>query len=351
MATVPFCTREAVKTALDSQLTARDDARVDRAIKTAAETIVGDLHRGFAPITATRSFDWPNNQYAPPYRLWLDGNELVSVTSITVDGVALTVGTYTLRRSDDLDQPPYDRIELDTDSSSTFSGASSHQQAVVVVGVWNGDNTHAAAGALAEALETTTETDVNVTDVSTIGVGSLLRVGTEWMLVTAKTMLDSGQNLGANLTASEGDTLVNLTLGTAFHVGEELLIDAERMLLVDIAANNGVVKRAWNGSVLAAHTAPADIFVPRTLMVERGAQGSTAATHLTAAALTVWVPPPLIESLAIAEAITTLQQELAAYGRTVGAGENEREAAGKGLEHIRRDAMVRYGRQARVGAI
>lgn len=350
MAAVSYCTREAVKTALDSQLTARDDSRVDRAIASATDTIRGDLHRDFHPVIATRSFNWPNHQYAATWRLWLDGNEVITVTTLVAGGVTIPSTDFLLRRADDLDQPPYDSIEIDLSSSATFSAGDTHQQSIVVTGLFGYRDDSAPAGQLAEALDAS-ETGVDVTDVSMIGVGSLIRCENERMTVTAKTVLDSGQNLGTNLTAAASDTLVNLTLGTAFHVGEEILIDAERMLLTDIAGNNGVVKRQWNGTVLAAHTAPADIYVPRTLTVERGAAGTTAATHSTATALTVWTPPPLIESLAVAEAIVTIQQEMAAYGRTVGSGDNEREAAGRGLEHIRNDAMHAFGRQARVGAI
>ncbi len=72
--------------------------------------------------------------------------------------------------------------------------------------------------------------------------------------------------------------------------------------------------------------------------VERAAVGTTAATHSDAAAVTRNVAPGPIVDLCIAEAITVYQQESSGYGRTIGSGDNLREARGRGLEEIRRDA-------------
>jgi hypothetical protein len=343
-----YATREAAKAAWDLKLTARDDARVDRALASATASTNDQLHWAhFHPVVATRYFDWPNRSYADAGRLWLDNQGLITLTSITTGGDTIAPGSVLLEPVNE--GPPFDRIELDLDTSASFGGATGRQQNIAITGVWGYRNTTVPAGALAETLDNS-ETGVDVTDSSAIGVGSLITCESERMVATAKSLLDSGQNLGTNLTAQQNAELVNLTSGAAFHTGEVITIDAEQMLLVDIAGNNGVVKRAWNGSTLAAHTAPADIYVPRTLTVERGACGTTAANHLTATALTVWQAPPLVESLCIAEATVLIQQELAAYGRTVGSGENERESAGKGLLHIRSDAATAHGR-TRLGAI
>jgi len=172
------------------------------------------------------------------------------------------------------------------------------------------------------------------------------------MIVTAKSFLDTTQDLQTvSVTASAGDTTIGVTTGTTFFVGETILIDAEKMLIVDIASNNLIVKRAWDGSVLAAHSQNASIYAPRTLTVTRGALGTTAAAHDTAAAITVWVVPGLVRQLAIAEAMTALQQEGSAYGRVVGSGDNQREASGKGLADLREQVYTRYGRKVRARAV
>jgi hypothetical protein len=59
----------------------------------------------------------------------------------------------------------------------------------------------------------------------------------------------------------------------------------------------------------------------------------------------------MINELAIAETITALEQASSGYARVVGAGNNAREATGKGLADLREQVMRMYGRRNRVAAI
>lgn len=340
-----YCTRDAVKAALDSDLTARDNAQVDRAIHSTRQRIDSLLHVAHCdPQDGTRYFPWPGDPGQRSWVLYLGEDRLVALTSATTDGTALTVGDLNLEPVNT--GPPYTRVETDRDTATTYDGSTS-QRNLALVGTWGLGDDQLPAGALAAALVDTTGTTVDVTNSAPIGVWSLLLCGTERMIVTAMGLLDSGQNLGGNLTASLANDTVNLTSGAAFTVGEVITIDAERMLLVDIAGNNGLVKRAWDGSTIAAHTATADIYVPRRLTVERGASGSTAATHALSAAVTVWDPPGELESLAVAEAVVQIENEQSAYARMVGSADGQREAAGRSTASIKalRDSVFStYGR-------
>ncbi|MGW0587457.1 hypothetical protein [Streptosporangium sp. NPDC002607] len=341
-----YCTREDVKRALDVAETARTNRQVDRAIEAATDAIEGRLHRRFYPWTGTRTFDWPNAQGARPWRLWLDQHEVVSVSELFAGGTAIAPGDYLLRPDAG---PPYTHVELNLASTAAFGGGSSHQRNIAITGIFYSDDS-GPAGALAEALDAS-ETTVDVTDSAAVGVGDIIRVSSERMIVTGRGLLDTGQNLGANLGASAAAVMVAVTTGSAYAVDEVLLVDAERMLIVDIAGNNLIVKRAWDGSVLAAHTAGADIYAARTLTVERGALGTTAATHESAAAITRHLVPGLVRDLAIALALTQLLQEQAGYARVAGAGENQREASGRGLRQLWDDATTAYGRKARIRGV
>lgn len=343
-----YCTREQTKLALDSAVTARDDDQVDRAVLAAPETIDAVLHVCHVdPRTATRRFDWPNEQRARSWRLWLEEQMLLDLTSATSGGVTLTG----LKLEPVNEGPPYDRVETNLAGSSSFETGNTPQQSILLAGLWGLGNDLAPAGALAGALGTTTGTAVTVNDGSKIGVWSLIAVEAERMIVTAKDWVDTGVNMTGDLDPLSSDTIVGLTTGTSFHVGEELLIDGEAMLLVGIAGNNGIARRAVDGSVLAAHAGGADIFARRALTVERGASGSTAATHVDATAVQVWRPPFLLNSWAIAETQCQVLNEQAAYGRTVGSGDNQREAAGRQLQLIRDRAEAAWGRVMRTGAV
>ncbi|MFD9618498.1 hypothetical protein ACFWB2_14680 [Streptomyces virginiae] len=343
-----YCSREDVKSALDFKETARSDAKVDRVIESASRSIEALCHRRFYPTLATRRFDWPGEQSARPWRLWLGSNELISVSAMSSGSTVFTAGEYLLRRSDDLDEPPYTRVELDLNSSASFGG-STMQQAISVTGLFGFRDDEIAAGTVAGAIDTSA-VRLDVTDSSAIGVGSLIRIGTERLTVTAKSQKDTGQNLQAPIGANAGEVTVAVSDGTAFSVGEVLLLDAERMLVVDIAGNNLIVKRNWDGSVLAAHTST-DIYAPRTLTVTRGVLGTTAQAVSNGASIARWEPPGPVRELCIAESLNSLQQALAGYARTAGSGDGERELKLAGLASLRQSVYRAYGRMARLRAV
>lgn len=347
---IRYTTREAVKLALDVKNTARADWEVDAALDSSTESIHGLTHRRFYPWTGTRYFDWPSGRYSTPWRLWLDFNEMASVTALVSGGTTLTTDQYFLRRSDDVDEAPYDQIQIDLSGSGSFSSGATRQRAIQATGVFIGcPVAEDPAGALAEGLDDS-ETSVDVTDSAAIGVGHIIRVGSERMIVNDKRMITTGQTLQTPLTANLNNETVAVTDGTAYAVGETLLLDAERMLIVDIAGNNLIVKRKWDGSTVATHTG-STIFAQRTLVVERGALGTTAAAHDTATSIVRFRPPALVSELALAETLNTLLQHRSGYSRTVGSGENERESSGRGLREVRADCRRAHGRKARVSAV
>src|SRR5512134_960678 len=170
MADVWYTTREAVKLALDFKETARDNARVDEAIAAASAEIEGKLHRKFYPQVAVISFDYPNIQYARPWRLWLDQHELISIDTLTSGSEEISANDYILYPTDG---PPYTRIEIDLDATQTFGVGSTHQNDISISGVFGYRNDEIPAGALAEALDSS-ETSVDVTNSALIGVGSII---------------------------------------------------------------------------------------------------------------------------------------------------------------------------------
>lgn len=334
-----YATREQIKTALDSADT-RSNADVDRAAASATEDVDALCHRVFWPRAAARTFDWPNGAQtgAPSWQLWLDRHDLISLTAASSGGETLSTGDVLLRPDDG---PPFTRVELDRSSTASFGGGDTPQRDITLTGLWGYRNDETPAGALAAAVASTTATSVTVTDSAAVGIGALLRVGAERMIVTGKTMASTGQT--GSLAADDTARTLTVTDGTAFAPGETLLLDAERVTVDDIAGNTLVVRRAQDGTALAAHTG-ATIYAPRTLTVERGAGGTTAAEHDSAAALVVWQPPPLVHELALALAVTTVMQTRAGYARTAGTGDQQRETTGRGVAEARKRCRAAHGR-------
>jgi hypothetical protein len=343
-----YATREAVMSALDVRGSARPTADVDAAIESSSRGIDGDrpgggfLRRRFYPEMRTQAFDWPSSQFGGWWRLWLDADELVSVTSVTDGAVTLDPSKYRLRPDHG---PPYSYLEIDLATGTAWTSATR----ISITGVYGHGADEVPAGALSAGINASV-TSVTVTNAAAVDVGHILRADTERMIVTDRAMVDSTQNIGGNLDAMTSTVAVPVTTGSAYAPGEVILVDSERMLIEDVSGNTLVVRRAWSGSTLAAHTTGADIFVSRGLTVTRGALGTTAAIHSAVALARHVVPGPVVD-LAVAETLNTLLQRRTGYARTVGGGDVERDAPGGSLADVRERARAAYGRKLRGRAV
>jgi hypothetical protein len=339
-----YCTREDIKRALDVKETARNNDQVDRAAAAATASVDEQMHTrpgGFYPWAGTRVFDWPDGYSDDRWRVWLSEWTLAEATSVSAGGTAVT--GYLLSPEDG---PPYVSVDIDRSTSDTFEVGDYAQRRVSVTGTFaDAPVVTAPAGALESAVADADATTITLTDGAAAGVGQLLVIGDERLIVTGRSMVDTTQNLADDLTASMNVEIVPVGDGSAFVEGEVVMIDAEKMLVVEIAGNNLIVKRGWDGSTLAAHTTGADVYAPRRLTVERGALGTTAAQHADAAAVRKHLVPPLIRQLSIAEALVNMQQENSGYGGKIGSGDSERPAAGAGIEDLRARAYAAHGRK------
>ncbi len=356
MGRVFYTTRESVQDAFDVKEAAHRSAQIDEAIASASDDIDGWLNRhkhGLAPRTATRYFSWPTRNFSQAWRLWLDENEVVSVTTLTAGGTVIAAADYFLEPVNS--GPPFTHIEIDLDSQASFSNSGTAQRAISILGTWGINDDRKSAGTIDEALDAS-ETGVDVSDSSLVGVGSVLTVDSERMLVTGRTSKSTAVTLTGGMNALNSDRTIE-GVSAGFSVGETLLVDSERMKIVENNGTDLTVIRAYDGSVLAAHSTGATIFAYRTVTVERGALGTTAATHSTGATLQTWDVPSLVRDLCKAEAITRLEQEFSAYGARVYSDEAERDSAGtevvsgRGLSDLRKSCARKYKRKFRKRAI
>lgn len=339
-----YTTREAVKAALDLAETSRSDAQVDRLIDSASRRVESLCHRRFYPERDTRSFAWPSDQMGRSWRFWLDQHELISVETLTSGGTTIASSDYFLEPQ--ASGPPYTRLELDLASSASFGGGDTPQRDLTILGVFGYSGDTRDGGTLATSASSSVGT-LDVTDGAAVGVGDLLLIGTEYVQVTGRRQLDTGQTLAAALTASKAATTVTVQDGAEFAPGETVLVDGERMLVTDVAGDNLVVVRAWDGTTLAAHELAATVYAPRTLVVERGVLGTTAAAHDAAATIGVHEVPGPVASYVLADAVFHLQQEQAGYGRSIGSGDTARQVSGRGLAELRAEVRASHGRKAR----
>lgn len=346
-----YCTREDVKLALDISPTLRDNALIDRAIQSAATDIYGLLHRRFYPEDNTKYFDWPNEDSAYPWRLWFHQYDLISATQVTTGSQVIPLNSIFFEPANKEADEPYTYLELNRATSAAFGAGTTPQHDISITGTWGYSASTSPAGVLDLALTDTTGTSVLVSDSSLIGVGQILLIGSERMLVSDRAMTTTGVSLGSDLASSASSVSVSVSAGNELAPGEVILIDSERMLITDISGNTLTVKRAWEGSVLASHNSGAAVSAGRLLTVVRGSLGSTAATHSLSASVSKYTFPGLIADLAVALALNNFLQATSGYSRTVGEGDSLRNASGAGLENLTQRAIARYGRKARMRVI
>ena len=328
MARPTYATVEQLQAATDFKTTGYETDRLKRLLESASALIDRKFHRHFYPLTETRTYTDP--YFTTPRRttssgFWLEA-DLQSLTSATADSTAQTVGDIELYSS--TYGPPYSWVGL--------TGSD-----IDLVGVWGYTNDTESAGTITANIASTTATTCACSNSSAVGLGDLITINSERFIVTGKAMLDTGVDFSSGgTTADVSDNAITMD-GAGLLVGETILADAEKMLIVEYNSGTEVatVKRAYDGSILATHTTPS-VYAPRTLTITRGATGSTAATHTSADAISRNVAPPLITSLCVAEALVGYEQEASGFARTIGSGDNTREAKGVGLAAIRRDASV-----------
>jgi hypothetical protein len=345
---VSYCTREDVKSALDIQTTARVNAQIDREIDSASRAIEGDLLRYFYPTVATQTFDWPGHQYETSWILRLGARELTSITQVLAAGVDITADCFLRPDAAPLRGFPFTKVEINLASNSAaFNSGSTFQRAISVSGTFGfcADET---AGGTVTAFADTTGTTGTVSDGSLMGVGSILRVDSERMIVTGKNMANTGQTVTTSPTAQANTNSIGVSDGTQFDVDEVIMVDAEKMRIDDIAGNQLIVTRAWDGSVLAAHTSGTTVYASRLLTVERGVLGTTAATHSASAPVFVHIVPGLIRTLAVAETLNSLGQERRGYAQALKRGSTGDPSSDRdvstGLDDIRKRAIAKYAR-------
>lgn len=338
--------------------TARNDWQVDRAIQSASRNIEAHLHRRFYPQDTTRYFDWPNFQYAYPWRIWLNQYELAAPATAVTTGTAggtlpgETIPLSAVNFEPFNEGPPFTYIELRRDLTYSFGAGPTPQRDVAITGTFGYSVDTDPAGTLAAAVSSTTATTVTVSDGSLVGVGNLLIVDSERMLVSERANVDTGQTvLSGVTTASTADVALGVPDGTQVHVNEVIQVDSERMLIVDVTGNTATVKRAWDGTALATHSTGTHVYASRLLTVARGQLGTTAATHSNGAAASIHRVPSLIRDLALAEAVNRVLEETGGYSDPQGEGAGAIRGLGSALADLWDEAETAFGRKNRIRVI
>ena len=375
---VCYCNRTEAQRSIDFKDGLDVFASLDRALQSAADNIDGQFHRVFYPSDDTRFFDWPNQggsgggQYAEPWRLWFNENDVTVLTALVTGGQTIPLSQVFLEPVNNPQKglPFYTYLELDRSSTAAFGGnAQTPQHAIALTATWGYGADADLAGALAANVGTS-DTTITVTDGSKAGPGDLIVLGYgrgtapfpsmtgyagaiapytgERILVTDVSAVATGltQSGGGCSTQNAADNALTTTGSGALVAGEVIVLDQEDMLVEQVTGGVATVRRAWNGTPIATHSA-ATVYAFRQFSVNRAQLGTTAASYTANAAVYRHRIPPLVRDLAIAEAAGQVLQEGAGYARTTGSGESAHPAPGIALADKWDEARARHGRKAR----
>lgn len=350
-----YATREAVALSLEATNKVASTRLIDRRLEASSRAVEGILKRRFYPERRTVYVDWPNYQYAYPWRLWLEGNEIISLETLTAGGVSISPSNVMLRRGDEIDEPPYDSIELDQSSAAVFQSGQTDQRAIAITGLFGDKDTDtsiptALVGGNINSSVTTLVLNP-ASGIYDVGVGSVVLIGTERVVITDRRMSDTAVNTAGTLDDLQSAQVLAVDNGSAFAVGETILVEAERMSIEDIAGNNLIVTRAVDGTTLATHASGLDVYAARTFTVKRGALGSTAASHNTSDNAYAHVFPGLVEELTVAICSVLIEQNAAGYTAEMGTGGSRTDTPGVGLPSLIAAAREAHGRLSRSDAI
>lgn len=294
---------------LSALVSASDD--VDSLVKL-GDAVDGGPRPAFAPWVGQISFDWPRPNNDDAYRFWLGRYRLNAFTAVTSGGTDMTASALGWPASG----VPYSALEIDTETSDSFDvGPGTGQRSLAITGTWGtlGRDETRSAWTLGGTLSSSADT---ITINAPVGIGSLLLVDSERLIVIARSWVTSGQSASA-LTAQANDQAIAVSDGSAFLAGETIVIDSERMLIREIIGNTLTVARATDGSTLAAHAGATTIYWQRSCTIERAALGTSAAAHSSGALVSIYRPPALVEQLTMAYATDRRSMESAGYARSM----------------------------------
>ncbi len=254
---------------------AGDDGSLLERIRAASVTIERELGN-FIPTLEIKKFSGRGK-----HLLVID--PVLSVTQITVNDSE--VSDYTLLPETPLwTNGPYIKVKA--------PGCWGHTS-VEIEGVWG---KYIETRSVLEAVTLTdSETTLGVEDASQIDTGMVLQIEDEQILIvsghgskdspsatTATSLLDGA--------IDENEEILSVDDGSEFHNGEVILVGNEDLCIRRIIGNDLTVERGWNGTPIEAHEDDAEISVYRTFAIERGVNGSEAASHDAAEAVQFVVP-------------------------------------------------------------
>ncbi|PKN93014.1 MAG: hypothetical protein CVU44_11320 [Chloroflexi bacterium HGW-Chloroflexi-6] len=320
------------------------DNFLDRFILPASRFIAGEIGE-FLPVIETLRFtgDGETALFVPP---------LLRVTSnITNGDDSLAASEYILRASQHSNRPawpngPYCRIDPSPDA--LLVGAwSTDLNDVVIPGVWGLYELANALGVTVASEQSVSVETLTVADGSKLSPGMMLGIGSEMEFVSGYGSPTSAvTTLSAAIDGSQEE--ITLTNGALVKIGEVLRAGFEKLKVLDISGNAAYVTRGFDRTKKVTHPNGTGVDVYRTFAVKRACNGSTAAIHTAATAISRYFVPEDVNYLA--RQIATLMAKKSQGGYAGRAG-NPESGESYFMYEFPKDAIAKVKANYRLGTV
>jgi len=307
-----FCTMAELEQALKSKGAEREAFYLPKIL--AASRMMQMDFGLILPVTMAKNMNGKGNSrlFIPP---------LLSVTSIVNDGTTLATTDY-------IKQPdgghwlngPYSYLDVDPDATN-LSAWEDEEEGVVITGKWGLYDLTAALGITVGSDQTDSALTLQVSDGSKVSPGMTVLIGTEQEYIenTDMTPVTSVTTITEPI-ADASNPQITLANATLVSVGEILRIDLEKMKVLDKndTTKLAYVVRGWDQTKAATHSDNATVDVYRKFNVSRAVNGTTAAAHASAAAISRVQVPDDIKELCVKIAARMTREGDSGYSGVIG---------------------------------
>lgn len=198
---------------------------------------------------------------------------------------------------------------------------SNEENGVSVPGAWGWYERTEASGATLASTQGSSAASLTVDDGSKLSPGMVIKIGDEMEFVTDTSTPTNATTLGAAITDASAD-MITVASGALLKVGETIRVDFEQMLVLEIQTNTIYVERGWNKTRKTTHLINAAVAAYRSFMVTRACNGTTAAEHASATAISRYLVPEDINYLTRQIAMLMLRKAQGGYTGRSGSAES-----------------------------
>jgi hypothetical protein len=292
----------------DSELFGSEhEAKIFEKIQSASNFLEKEIG-WFLPVAMTLKFNGHGRSrlLIPP---------LLSLTSLLNDGAAPSATTYALQPDGrHYANGPYSEI------SALYFTWSYYDNGVEVTGRWGLYEYLKALGATLGAQQAADVITLQVNNGALVSPGMVVVIGDESEFIESTNSTPSPAVTTLNGALDAASDIVAFANGASINIGETIRIDLEQARLLDRNGNTGYLQRGWNKTRKVSHLTGANVDVYRTFNVIRGVNGTSAALHANAAAVSRQMVPADVRQLTLKIASRMLKDSSSGYSGVIGDG-------------------------------